>query len=30
MMRLNGKLRNECLNETLYGTLGDTRETLED
>ncbi|WP_257884147.1 IS3 family transposase [Sulfitobacter sp. CW3] len=26
----NGKLRVECLNETLFGTLGDARETLED
>ena len=26
----NGKLRDECLNETLFGTLGDARETLED
>ena len=25
----NGKLRDECLNETLFGTLGDARETLE-
>lgn len=26
----NGKLRDECLNETLFGTLGDARETLEE
>lgn len=26
----NGKLRNECLNETLFGTLRDARKTLEE
>ena len=26
----NGKLRDECLNETLFGTLGEGRKTLED
>ena len=26
----NGKLRDKRLNETLFGTLGDARETLED
>jgi putative transposase len=26
----NGKLRDECLNETLFGTLHDARETLEE
>ena len=26
----NGKLRDECLNETLFGTLGDARKTLEE
>lgn len=26
----NGKLRDECLNETLFGTLGDARTTLEE
>jgi putative transposase len=25
----NGKLRDECLNETLFGTLGEARKTLE-
>jgi len=25
----NGKLRDECLNETLFGALGDAREMLE-
>ena len=25
----NGKLRDECLNETLFATLGDARDTLE-
>ena len=26
----NGKLRDECLNETLFGTLRDARKTLEE
>ena len=26
----NGKLRDECLNETLFGTLDDARQTLEE
>jgi transposase InsO family protein len=26
----NGKLRDECLNETLFGTLRDARDTLEE
>ena len=26
----NGKLRDECLNETLFGTLGNARTTLEE
>lgn len=26
----DGKLRDECLNETLFGTLGDARKTLEE
>tara|TARA_B110000977_G_C10937355_1_gene439493 strand:+ start:118 stop:957 length:840 start_codon:yes stop_codon:yes gene_type:complete len=26
----NGKLRDECLNETLFGTLHDARQTLEE
>ena len=26
----NGKLRDECLNETLFGTLGEARKTLEE
>ena len=26
----NGKLRDECLNETLFGTLGDAQNTLEE
>lgn len=26
----NGKLSYECVNETLFGTLGDTREVLEE
>jgi putative transposase len=26
----NGKLRDECLNETLFGTLADARHTLEE
>jgi putative transposase len=26
----NGKLRDECLNETLFGTLGEARGTLEE
>ncbi len=26
----NGKLRDERLNETLFGTLGDARKTLEE
>ena len=26
----NGKLRDECLNETLFGTLGESRETLDE
>ena len=26
----NGKLRDECLNETLFGTLCDARKTLEE
>ena len=26
----NGKLRDECLNETLFGTLHDARKTLEE
>ncbi|MBB5723357.1 transposase InsO family protein [Loktanella ponticola] len=26
----NGKLRDECLNETLFGTLHDARNTLEE
>ena len=26
----NGKLRDECLNETLFGSLGDARKTLEE
>jgi putative transposase len=30
MMRFNGKLRDECLNETLFGTLRDARKTLEE
>jgi putative transposase len=30
MMRFNGKLRDECLNETLFGTLRDARNTLEE
>ncbi|MBU2868685.1 integrase core domain-containing protein [Pacificibacter marinus] len=29
MMRFNGKLRDECLNEMLFGTLRDVRNTLE-
>nr|WP_290122901.1 transposase [Pacificibacter marinus] len=30
MMRFNGKIRDECLNETLFGTLRDARNTLEE
>ena len=26
----NGKLRDECLNETLFGTMDDVRETVEE
>lgn len=26
----NGKLRDECLNETFFGSLADTRKTLEE
>ena len=26
----NGKLRDECFNETLFGTLRDARNTLEE
>ncbi|SOH95657.1 Integrase core domain-containing protein, partial [Monaibacterium marinum] len=26
----NGKLRDECLNETLFGRLGDARKILEE
>lgn len=29
-LNCNGKLSDECLNETLFGTLGEARETLED
>ena len=32
-MKLNptsSKLRDECLNETLFGTLGEARRTLEE
>ena len=28
--RFNGKLRDECLDETLFGTLGDARATLDE
>jgi putative transposase len=28
--RADGKLRDECLNETLFGTLADARHTLEE
>lgn len=26
----NGRLQDECLNETLFGTLGEARKTLEE
>ncbi|MFT6425317.1 MAG: hypothetical protein ACJAYH_000416 [Celeribacter sp.] len=29
-MRFNGKLRNECFNETLCETLRDTHKTLDE